>query len=133
MKQHVKEPTYKKFITGSLKRFNECNDAFSLGAVEGDKYTQMHEKSIKNIERKIPGKSILEHAMWVAGRTVDYVLRAEKLARSEGPIYNKNFRLKYPDSGAMTKIIKEMAKWLGADLVGITKLNSLWHDNLTPE
>lgn len=126
MKRHVKEPTYKKFITDPLKRFDERNNAFSLGVAEGDKYTRMHEKSVKNIERKIPGKSILEHAMWVAARTVDYVLRAEKLARSGEPIYNKNFRLKYPDPGAMTKIVKEMAKWLGADLVGITKLNPLW-------
>jgi len=126
MKHVVREPTYKKFITGHLERFDERNNAFSFGANEGDKFTRMREKSIENIEREIPGKSILENAMRVAARTVDYVLRAEKLARSGDPIYNKYFRLKYPDPGAMTKIIKEMAKWLGADLVGIAKLNTLW-------
>lgn len=78
MKHLVREPTYKKYITSPLERFDERNNAFSLGANEGDKYTRMREKSIENIERGISGKSILEHAMWVAARTVDYVLRAEK-------------------------------------------------------
>ncbi|MBW2030594.1 MAG: reductive dehalogenase [Deltaproteobacteria bacterium] len=124
--RYVTEPTYKRYITRGLKRFDERNTGFSRGAVEGDKYTLMHERSIANIERLVPGKTILEHATWVAGRTTDYVLRKSKLAREAAPIYNDRYRLKSPDPAAMTRIIKSVARWIGADLVGIARLNPLW-------
>ncbi len=120
------EPSYKKFITGELKRFDERDTGFSRGVVEGNKYTVMHENSVRNIEKLIPGKTILDHALWVAGRTVDYILRKKEMAREGAPIYNRGYRLENPDPSAMTKIIKEVALWLGADLVGVTKLNPLW-------
>ncbi len=124
--RRVKEPTYTKFITGELKRFDERNTGFSRGALEGDKYTVMHERSISNIEKLIPGKTILDHATWVSGRTADYVLRKSKLARETPPIYNHKFRLKNPDPTAMTRVIKQAARWIGADRVGVAKLNPLW-------
>ena len=124
--RRVKEPTYKKFITGELKRFDERNTGFSRGALEGDKYTVMHERSTANIEKMMAGKTILDHATWVSGRTADYVLRKSKLARETQPTYNHKFRLKSPDPTAMTRVIKTTARWIGADLVGIAKLNPLW-------
>ncbi|MBW2059114.1 MAG: hypothetical protein JRJ26_16630 [Deltaproteobacteria bacterium] len=124
--RRLQEPYYRKYITGPLQRFDDRNTGFSRGAVEGDKYTVMHENSVENVEKLIPGKTILDHAMWVAGRTVDYILRKNALARGGAPIYNKKFRLKNPDPSAMAIIIKEMARWFGADLVGIARLNPLW-------
>jgi reductive dehalogenase len=124
--RRVKEPTYTKFITGELKRFDERNTGFSRGALEGDKYTVMHDRSISNIEKLIPGKTLLDHATWVSGRTADYVLRKSKLAREIPPIYNHKFRLKNPDPTAMTRVIKQTARWIGADRVGVAKLNPLW-------
>lgn len=120
------EPSYKRFIRSELRRFDERNTGFSRGVVEGDKYTLMHENSVRNIEKLIPGKTIIDHASWVAGRTVDYILRKKVLAREGGPIYNTRYRLEDPDPHAMTRIIKGVALWLGADLVGIAKLNRLW-------
>ena len=122
----VNEPTYKKYITSGLKRFDDRHTGFSRGAVEGDKYTAMHDESIVNIEKLIPGKTIIDHAKWVSGRTVDYLLRKNSLARVNRPIYNSAYRLKNPDPAAITKIVKEMALWIGADLVGVAKLNPLW-------
>jgi epoxyqueuosine reductase len=124
--RRVAEPTYTKFITGELKRFDERNTGFSRGAVEGDKYTVMHERSISNIEKGIPGKTILEHATWVSGRTVDYVLRKSKLARETPATYNHSFRLKNPDPMKMTRVIKQAARWIGVDMVGVARLNRLW-------
>lgn len=124
--KRLDEPYYKVYITGQLKRFDERDTGFSRGADEGDKYTHMHETSVENIEKLIPGKTILDHAMWVAARTTDYILRKNALAREGAPIYNKNYRLKNPDPSAMTKIIKDMARWIGADLAGVAKLNPLW-------
>ena len=53
--KYASEPTYAKYITGDLKRFDERNTGFSRGAAEGDLYTLMHEKSVRNMERMAPG------------------------------------------------------------------------------
>jgi len=125
--KYLKEPTYTKYITGKIQRFNEDNNAFSRGAAgDRDKYSDMHEKSVENIEKMIPGKTILEHAHWVAGRTVDYQLRKSTVARDDGPIYNHKYRLKNPEPEALSAIIKDLARWLGADLVGIARLDRRW-------
>lgn len=126
MKRYVKEPTYKQYINFPVKRFNEKNNAFCRGLIEGNKYEAMHKKGIENIKKQVSGKSILEHSMWVAGRTINYILKSKKLAREGEAIYNYKYRLKDPDPKAMALIIKKMAHWLGADLVGITKLNPAW-------
>ncbi len=71
----VKEPTYKKFITGDVPRFDDRNTAFSRGQVEGNKYTVMHNNCIENLKKNKSGKSIMDHATFVAGATVDYIVR----------------------------------------------------------
>lgn len=124
--RYVKEPTYKKFITGELKRFDDRNTGFSKGAREGNKYTAMHEQCIENLKKSRPGQAILDHATWVAGATVDYVVRANLLGRETKPIYNTTYTLKTPDPVALTRIIKEKARWIGADMVGVAELNPSW-------
>ena len=126
MKRYVKEPTYKQYITGELHRFDENNNGFSRGDIEGDKYEVMHQKGMENVKKQVPKKTILEHSMWVASEIVNYVLRKTELAREGEAIYNHKYRLKDPQPKAMSLIIKKMAHWLGADLVGITKLNPDW-------
>jgi len=121
--RYVEEPTYKPFITSALKPFDDRNTAFSRGAAEGNKYTKMHQNCIKNLKSIKPGKTIFDHATWVAGATVDYVVRANLLGRETKPIYNNEYRLKNPDPEELTRIIKEKARWIGADDVGITKIN----------
>jgi len=124
--KYANEPTYAKYITGELKRFDERNTGFSRGAAEGDLYTLMHEKSVRNMERMAPGKTVFDHARWVSGRTVDYILRQNALAREGAPIYNAKLKLKNTDPVKLSQIIKETALWLGADLVGVAELNPLW-------
>lgn len=124
--QYLNEPTYVKYITGGLKRFDERNTGFSRGAVEGDLYTRMHDKSVSNISKMVSGKTIFEHAQWVSGRTVDYILRKNALAREGAPIYNTKYKLKNTDPDQLTQTIKKVALWLGADLVGVAKLNPAW-------
>ena len=122
----VSEPTYKRFITAGLKRFDDRNTAFSRGAVDSDKYSRMHDQSIENLKRCVPGKTILDHATWVAGRTGDYILRRAALGREHKPFYNRTYRLKNPNPEALSAIVKEKARWIGADGVGIAPLNPLW-------
>jgi len=124
--KYAEEPTYKKFITGELKRFDDRNTGFSRGHVEGNKYTNMHNQCIENLKNGKPGQTILDHATWVAGATVDYVVRGNLLGRESQPIYNTEYKLKDPDPVALTKIVKEKATWIGADMVGVAKLNPSW-------
>lgn len=124
--KYVDEPTYKKFITGEVSRFDDRNTAFSRGQVEGNKYTRMHNKCMENFIKNKPGKSIIDHATFVAGATVDYVVRRNLLGREIKPVYNDTFQLKSPDPQKLSTVIKEKAKWLGADLVGIAKIDPRW-------
>ena len=107
--RYAEEPTYIKFITGELKRFDDRNTGFSRGHVEGNKYTNMHNRCLEHLKNGKPGQSILDHATWVAGATVDYVVRGNLLGRETQPIYNTEYKLKGPDPVALTKIVKEKA------------------------
>jgi hypothetical protein len=86
----------------------------------------MHDQSIENLRRGVPGKTILDHATWVAGRTGDYIIRRAALGREHKPFYNRTYRLKNPNPEALPAIVKEKAHWIGADGVGIAALNPLW-------
>jgi len=124
----VKEPTYKKYIARPLERFDERSTGFSRGMVDsvGSLYDLMHERSVENIQKKIKGKTIHDHALWVSGRTVDYILRKTYMAREGSALFNQEFKLESPRPKEMSRIIKRTAQWLGADLVGIAELNPLW-------
>lgn len=103
----VKEPTYKKYIIGKIERFDDRNTAFSIGAIHGDKYSVMHDNSLSNIAKGRPGRNIIDHATWVAGRTIDYITRRAHLGRAMKPAYNSQYRLKNPDPKEMSKIVKD--------------------------
>jgi len=61
----VKEPTYKKYITRELKRFDDRNTAFSRGAAEGNKYSKMHQNCLENLKsNKPPGLREQPLTMW---------------------------------------------------------------------
>jgi epoxyqueuosine reductase len=126
MMKYVKEPTYKKYIQKELNPFDDRNTAFSRGAVEGNKYSTMHENCIKNLKSVKKNKSIIDHATWVAGATVDYVVRRNLLGRETKPIYNDLYQLKNTNPEGLTRIIKEKARWLGANDVGVATINPAW-------
>lgn len=52
--RYVKEPTYKRLITGELEGFDDRNTGFSRGHIEGNKYTAMHNQCIKNLKKGRP-------------------------------------------------------------------------------
>lgn len=124
--RYVKEPTYTSYITGQVQRFDDRNTAFSRGQVEGNKYTRMHEACLENFRKAKPGKSIIDHATFVGGATVDYVVRRNLLGREMLPLYNQDYRLKASDPEKLSQVVKDKAKWIGADLVGIAKVDPRW-------
>jgi len=124
--RYLKEPYYRKDIIGPLKRFDDRNTGFSRGVHEENKYQSIFEKSVQNVEKAIPGRTILHHAINASSKTVDSVLRKTVLGREEGLVRNRTFRLKNPDPPSVTRIIKETARWFGADRVGVAELNPAW-------
>lgn len=124
----VDEVTYKKFMVGPIERFDDRQTGFSRGRIDpaGSKYDLMHAKSIQNINKKIQGKTILDHGLWVSGRTVEYVLRRTQYGREGLAQFNREYKLEGLNTREVTGIIKRVARWLGADLVGVTQLNRSW-------
>jgi len=124
----VKEPTYKKFITGPIERFDDGKGGFSRGRTDpaGSKYDKMHRRSVENIRKNVKGKTILDHGLWTAARTVDYVMRRTQYGRETVAQFNREFKVEDLTPAQLTRTIKRVARWLGADLVGIAKLNRSW-------
>jgi reductive dehalogenase len=124
----VKEPTYKKYIIGTMERFDDRRTGFSRGRTDpaGSKYDKMHERSVQNINKKIRGKTILDHGLWVSGRTVEYVMRRTQYGREGAAQFNREYKVENLRPKEITRIIKRVAQWLGADLVGIAQLNRSW-------
>jgi epoxyqueuosine reductase len=124
--KRLKKPYYFKFITQEQKRFDDRNTGFSRGTKEGDKYALITRNALKYMEEKISGKTILDRAMVAAFRTVDYALRKTEHAREGSHTQNTTYRLKNPNPEALTRIVKDAARWIGADLVRVAKVNPLW-------
>jgi epoxyqueuosine reductase len=124
----LKEPTYKRYVTGPFERFDDRMTGFSRGRVDpaGSKYDKMHQRSVENIRKNVKGKTVLDHGLWVAGRTVDYVMRRTQYGRETVAQFNREFKVEDRTPADLTKIIKRVARWLGADLVGVAKLNRSW-------
>ena len=124
----VKAPTYKRFITGPLQRFDERNGAFSRfqrSEVDQHEKRSFSDKFYHRDETKT-GRKGYEHkdyALIWSGRTIDYLVRANLYSR-DFPKLETNVDVS--DKAAITKQVKEAARWFGADLVGICEVNPDW-------
>ena len=135
MPKKVPEPTYKRFITGELKRFHESNHVYSRvdrGEIIPTEMIPKGESSRSAVHRIFSydpdrkekrGFSQADYALRWAGRTIDYAARQYLHGREIEP--NQN-RIDIDDIQRMTNLIKKTARWFGADLVGIAPLDRTW-------
>ena len=130
MTKRVSEPTYKRFITGPIERFDERNTAYSRGdRGEIPSLGQTFEWGLKTKgEKNIPGFTRADYALLLAGRAIDTLVRRTAFSRDSMPA-----RWPIPvepmlvaDPAEMSQKVKRIAQWFGADLVGICELNRLW-------
>ena len=128
--KRVDEPTYKRFITKPLERFDERNTAYSRGdRGEIVSLREAFERGLKTKgERNIPGFTQEDYALNFAGRAIDTLVRRAAFSRDSLPA---RFPIPVepipvPDPGKMSDKVKRVARWFGADLVGICELNHLW-------
>ena len=122
-----REPTYQRFITGELQRFDEDNTAYSRsdrGEIVGIVQRGLETKAAKNE----PGYTREDFALLIAGRAIDSLCRQTTLSRADMPRRWSigEERMPVDDPAAMTDKIKRVGRWFGAGAVGVCEVNPLW-------
>jgi ferredoxin len=133
----VDKPTYDQFIVGKIERFDERNTALSRSRWDKPYQARLQSAAMK----ATPGDwaSFERQALMVGAIYVDqtagslhpnyygyngYVRDSGGLFAWEEPVNEIQFPV--PDSAWMTQRVKETARFYGADLVGICKLDQRW-------
>jgi len=124
------EPTYKRFVTGRLQRFDEDHTAYSRaarGELAGTQEILQSGLATKASEAA-PGFTFEDFALHVAGRAIDTLCRKTVLSRSDMPRRWSMGERKVPvtDPARMAEKVKRVARWFGAGVVGICEVNPLW-------
>jgi hypothetical protein len=123
--------------TSKLKRYDQVKLIFNR--IRNDPtwigYQRTEEENgLKNISERKPGYTRIDYALAEATWTIHDVwieaFQWKRLQRPRGPslMGNKWYKEKYKvdDPIEMTKQIKKVAKFIGASLIGITKINKNW-------
>ena len=131
MKKNRQEPTYKRYITGSIKRFDERNTGYSRadrGEIIGPNEALMHGLEIK-YGKEETGFLREDYALNLAGRAIDTLVRKKVYSRDVFPrrwSIPEEKKVTHIDPAKMSEKIKRVGKWFGASMVGISELNRLW-------
>ena len=140
----VDEPTYKRHIVGEIPRFRHKNTVFARGTWD-PKFMPLVKKfaMASSMLREEPGYRPEEFALRNAAWHVDRVTAAgdsrgflskglfNGLENWEwtGPVQGfppPGYQLESKDPAAVSTLVKDAARFFGADLVGITALNPSW-------
>lgn len=123
----LEEPTYKRFITGPLSRFDDRNGGFSRRRRQ--EIAQGDHPNVPQVGRK--GYEQKDYALLSAGGTIDNLVRHNLYSiDSQGsPIQvleADKSAVDVSDKAAITRQVKSASRWWGADLVGICEVNPTW-------
>ena len=143
--RRVEKPTYSEFMTDQVERFDERNVAFSRIAWDLDyqaKFQQAVQKGMAKSAKRSPeeqwaaieGQALVAGAIYVddtAGSLDEsytgyngHMDGVGGLYGWEDPVNKTQFPV--ADPAWMSGRIKTVAKFYGASLVGVTKVNPLW-------
>lgn len=126
-----KEPTYKKYVRGPIKRFDERNTGYSRadrGEITGPRHG-LEQGLKRNLGKNNPGFTHEDYALTCAGRATDTLVRKKVYSRTD---FDRRWNI--PEEKKMTDIdpvkmsekVKKVGRWFGASLVGIGELKLLW-------
>jgi ferredoxin len=135
--KQVDEPTYKQWVVGKIERFDERNTVFNRNWWDGP-----YQEKVKIARSKAPiddwdrfeGRALAAGAIFVddkAGSVHPAYYGYNGHVRGGGGLFDWDEpanSVQYPinDPAEMSKRIKEVAKFYGADLVGITEVDPNW-------
>ncbi len=129
--KEVERPTYERYITGPVKRYNRKKNAFALLAPNnpfGDEFKQTYLKrtGAKSFSQPLPMSELepedrinqsLGQAAWRLCQ--EYHPEPKPTAPPEAQV-------PVNDPAQMSRLIKKVAMWFGAELVKIAKLDQRW-------
>lgn len=135
------KPSYERFMTGPILRFDDRNGGFSKLQRGEVRIPDMHKvagkpfattSTIKDqVLRWDPsgkqrrGYGQTDYALKSAGRTIDHLVRQTLYTTStESDVCGT--KVDVSDKAAIASAIKTVARWFGADLVGICEVNPGW-------
>jgi ferredoxin len=133
----VDRPTYSEYLVGNVERFDERNTVFSRMGWDQDYQVRVQEAAAKapvDDWDTFEGRALVAGAIYVddtAGSLQDYYSGYFGHIRNYGGLYNWDDPvnpIRYPvaDRGWMTERIKKAARFYGANLVGICRVNPNW-------
>jgi reductive dehalogenase len=125
-----REPTYKRFITGNIERFDERNTGYSRAdrrEIAGPDEALRH-----GLEAVLPKNQLgflrEDYALNLAGRAIDTLARKKAYGRTDFP---RRWalpleKMAVTNAAEMSEKVKKVGKWFGASLVGVAEINRLW-------
>lgn len=132
----VDEPTYNQFLVG-VERFDEKNTVFSRTGWDEEFIALVQEyqaKAPQDTIEDLEGRALIAGAIYVdqtAGSLHPYYPGYFGHVREVGGLYSWDDpvnpeKFPVPDAEWMTQRIKEVARFYGANLVGITEVDQRW-------
>lgn len=135
--RQVKEPTYARFLTRDIGPFNEKHTVFSRTVWDEEyiaKVQKYRAKAPRPNQKAIEGQALVAGSIYVdatAGSLhpnyygyFGHVHGAGGLYSWDDPVSEAKFQI--PSREWMTDRIKEVTRFYGANLVGITKVDRKW-------
>jgi reductive dehalogenase len=129
--KEVDRPTYERYITGAIERFDSRKNAFALMTPDnpfGAEFREAYERrtGIDHFSKPLPQEGLapedrpgqaLAQASWRLCR--EYYPTPLPVTPPEG-------RFELDDKARMSRLIKKVALWLGGEMVRITKVDQRW-------
>ncbi len=125
-----KEPTYKKFVTGQIQRFDERNTVYSR-ADRGELHN-LEEALARGLkikaEKSVLGFTREDYALSLSSRAIDTIVRKTAFSKDNLPRRWSipEGKMSIADAAKITRKIKKVARWFGADLVGVCEIDPCW-------
>lgn len=135
--QRVNQPTYSKYLVGNVQRFDEKNTVFSRTAWDEAYQQQVQEATAKAPQgdwETFEGNALVAGAIYVdatAGSLHPNYYGYFGHVNDVGGLYNWDdpvnpTQFPVPNPQWMAERVKDVARFYGADLVGICEIDSHW-------
>jgi reductive dehalogenase len=129
--KEIERPTYEKYITGPIERFDSRKNAFALLSPDnpyGDEFRKKFKRRTGVDHEKVyPPYNELEVEDRIA---MSLVRSARRLCEEYHPdtltVTPPGGRIDVTDKAWMTRLIKKVALFLGAEMVRVTEIDERW-------
>jgi len=129
--KEVARPTYERYITGPIERFHSKKNAFAVMMPEnpfGEEFKALYKRQtgVDYFSKPLPAGELdpedrMNQAMAAASWRVCTEYHPKTL-----PVTPPEGRVEVTDRAGMSRLVKKVAMWLGAEMVRITRVDQRW-------